>query len=274
MEYNACDERELWPERSKLTAGISTVLILFILAWMPAHAYQLGSGDEISIIVAGSPEFSVEGKIGPDGTIGVPYLGQVNLEGRTARETENHLATLFQQRGLLVDPQVAVTVTRYRSRMVTVTGEVHKPGQYALEGESSLIDVIARAGGLNARGADHFFLVRNRPEGRKRYQLTFEQVTSGEYKDVRAQAGDVIVVPKQPVFYIEGAINNPGQYPLETDLTVMQAIAIGGGLTPRGSYSGLEIHRKTDNGEVKELEADLKESLKPNDVLFVKERWF
>lgn len=274
MEYNACGERGLWPGGPKLAARMSTVLILLILAWMPAHAYQLGSGDEISILVAGSPEFSVEGKIGPDGTIGIPYLGQVNLEGRTPHQAENHLATLFQESGLLVNPQVAVTVTRYRSQMVTVIGEVHKPGQYALESESSLIEVIAQAGGLTARGADHFFLVRNRPEGRKRYRLTFQQVTSGEYKDVRAKAGDVIVVPKQPVFYIEGAINNPGQYPLETDLTVMQAIAIGGGLTPRGSYSGLEIHRKTDNGEVKELEAELKDPLKPNDVLFVKERWF
>lgn len=236
--------------------------------------YRLGVGDRISVNVAGSPEFDISTRIREDGAIGYPYLGTVNVAGLTLEEAEKRIEHQLLAAKLLRDPQVTVTVEQYLSRQVTVLGQVKNPRRYGLSGPSTVLDMIAEAGGRLEDGADYMVLIRHENGKSKRYILTMEALTAGDAVGTRVQANDVVIVPRMNVFYIEGAVEKAGMYRLEDNMTVMQAIAVGGGLSPRGSYSRIEIKRHGNGGQVETLDAELNDTLKPGDLLHVKERIF
>jgi polysaccharide export outer membrane protein len=93
-------------------------------------------------------------------------------------------------------------------------------------------------------------------------------------KDVILKNGDVVYVPRYPVFYIHGEVQRPGQYRLERDMTVMQALAVGGGLTIRGTQRGMQLSRKEGDGKTVTREAQPMEAVRTDDVIFVKESLF
>jgi len=92
--------------------------------------------------------------------------------------------------------------------------------------------------------------------------------------DVTVAPGDVIYVNRAPLFYIYGEVQKPGAYPLQRDLTVRQAIAIGGGLTVRGTERGLRVSRRDTAGKIESHKVKLNGPLLIGDVLQVKEALF
>jgi len=76
------------------------------------------------------------------------------------------------------------------------------------------------------------------------------------------------------VFYIYGEAQRPGAYRVERDMTVMQAVAQGGGPTTRGSEKRLRLNRKGTDGSIQQLEPLLTDPVLPNDVIFIKESLF
>jgi polysaccharide export outer membrane protein len=88
------------------------------------------------------------------------------------------------------------------------------------------------------------------------------------------QGGDVVYVHRAPVFYIYGEAQRPGAYRVERSMTIMQALAQGGGPTARGSEKRLRLHRKTATGEVQELEPLLTDSVQADDVIYIRESIF
>ncbi|HET8701402.1 MAG TPA: polysaccharide biosynthesis/export family protein [Nitrococcus sp.] len=235
--------------------------------------YRLGPGDRISVTVAGSPEFSTTARIREDGAIGYPYLGTVQVGGLTLEQAENRIRRELLAAKLLRNPQVTVAVEQFLSRQVTVLGEVKNPKRYGLSAPSTVLDMIAEAGGRLPDGADYVILIRHENGQSKRYVLTMNQLIAGA-APIEVQANDIIVVPRMNVFYIEGAVQKAGEYRLDKGMTVMQAIAVGGGLSPRGSYSRIEIIRHDKDGHVQTLDAQLDDILQPGDLLHVKERIF
>jgi polysaccharide export outer membrane protein len=81
-------------------------------------------------------------------------------------------------------------------------------------------------------------------------------------------------VQRAPIFYIYGEVQRSGAYRLEPDMTVMQALSVGGGVTPRGTDRGLKIRRKAGNGNFQTIDARLTDPLEPNDVIYVRESLF
>lgn len=235
--------------------------------------YRLGPGDQISVTVAGSPEFSTTARIREDGAIGYPYLGTVQVGGLTLEQAESRIRRELLTAKLLRNPQVTVAVEQYLSRQVTVLGEVKSPKRYGLSAPSTVLDMIAEAGGRLPDGADYVILIRHENGQSKRNVLTMDQLIAGA-TPTQVQANDIIVVPRMNVFYIEGAVQKAGEYRLDKGMTVMQAIAVGGGLSPRGSYSRIEIKRHGKDGKVTTLDAELNDVLQPGDLLHVKERIF
>lgn len=254
-------------------------LVLFAPALVRAQQnnsdlYRLGPGDRISVRVAGTPEFDTTTRIREDGAIGFPYLGTVQLSGLTLEEAENRIERQLLSAKLLRNPQVTVAVEEYLSRQVTVLGHVKKPSRYGLSGPGTVLDMIAEAGGRIEDAADYVILIRHENGKSKRQVLAMADLMAGDAVGTRVQANDVLIVPRMNVFYIEGAVQKAGMYRLEKDMTVMEAIAVGGGLSPRGSYGRIEIKRHQANGHVATLDADLDDILKPGDLLHVKERIF
>jgi polysaccharide export outer membrane protein len=236
----------------------------------------LGPGDTVRVTVFDDPTLNTEARVSLQGTVGFPLLGEVAIGNRTALEAAKIIADRLKQGRFLNDPRVSVTLLETRSRRVMVLGHVAKPGQYPLDGTNErLIDVLALAGGRSETGADRVVVTRREGDAR-----TFEVDIAQMYRegdmsgDLRLEAGDVIFVPEAPVFYVYGAVQRAGMYRLEPATTVRAALSVGGGLTPRASQRRIEIHRRTPDGKVREMKANLSDQLQPDDVVFVKESLF
>jgi len=92
--------------------------------------------------------------------------------------------------------------------------------------------------------------------------------------NIQIENGDTIYVERAPVFYIYGEVTRAGAYRLEPGLTVMQAISLGGGITPRGSDRRLKLRRAGADGKIVETDASLRDAVKADDVIYVKESLF
>ena len=93
-------------------------------------------------------------------------------------------------------------------------------------------------------------------------------------QNVEVGDGDLIYVPRMDVFYIYGEAQRPGSYRLQRNMTVMQALSLGGGVTPRGTQRGIQIKRKDSGGVLITLNADLSDGLQSDDVIYIKESLF
>jgi polysaccharide export outer membrane protein len=151
---------------------------------------------------------------------------------------------------------------------------VNKPGRYPLDSVNvHLTDVLATAGGVNATGADMVTIVSN---GNKKTDVDLAAMfRNGDLsKNIELQPGDTIYVHRAPMVYVYGEVQKAGAYRLEPHMTVMQAIAMGGGLTPRGTQRGLKIHRRSADGHVQQINARLTDEVKVDDVVYVDESLF
>ena len=93
-------------------------------------------------------------------------------------------------------------------------------------------------------------------------------------KDIAVSNGDLIFVPRAPVFYIYGEVQRPGQFRIERDMTVLQALATSGGLTQRGTERRVRLHRKDETGKVTVLQPNLADFVHSDDVIYVNESFF
>jgi polysaccharide export outer membrane protein len=241
---------------------------VFLLAFAApglAQTEKLGVGDALRVTVFQQPDLTTEARISERGTIAMPLIGEVELAGMSQAQAAARIAEHLKQGKFLKNPQVAVALTTLRSRQVSVLGLVARPGRYALDDTSSqLADVIAAAGGVLPTGSESVTVTR----GGKEHKVPLLG------KSFPLQGGETIYVERAPVFYIYGEVTRSGAYRLEPQMTVMQAIAAGGGITPRGSDRRLKLRRTGSDGKLVESDAGLRDIVKPDDVIFVKEALF
>lgn len=244
----------------------------------PAIAeYLLAAGDVVRISVFQNPDLGLEARIAEDGTINYPLIGTVAVAGSGLSEAERKIEKSLRDGGFVVAPQVTITIVQVRGNMVTVLGQVGKAGRYPLESTNArLADVLALAGGISATGSDVVVLTGTRNGQPFRQEIDIQNLaTAGDpASQVRLQAGDMIYVNRAPSFYIYGEVQHPGVFRLERGMTVMQALAAGGGLTPKGTRRGLRIHRHGPDGKVQALEPELDDQILPDDVIYVRESIF
>ena len=93
-------------------------------------------------------------------------------------------------------------------------------------------------------------------------------------KDFALKGGETVYVERAPMFYIYGEVTRAGQYKVEPNMSVMQAIAAGGGMTPRGSERRLKLRRATADGKWVETDVGLQEAIRADDVIYVREALF
>ncbi len=160
---------------------------------------------------------------------------------------------------------MAVALTTVRSRQVSVLGLIVHPGRYPLEeSHMKLPDLVAAAGGIAAGGSEAVTVIR---DGKS-------QTVSALSKDFDLKGGDTVYIERAPVFYIYGEVIHAGAYPVKSGMTVMQAISVGGGITPRGSERRIKLRRLEADGKTREYDASLVDVVKADDVIFVKEALF
>ena len=247
-------------------------------AGAPAAAeYRLALGDNIRITVFQSPDLSLETRVTEAGVISYPLLGSVNLAGLTVQQAEQRIAKGLRDGNFVKQPQVSITVVQARGNQVSVLGQVGRPGRYPLEtGEVRMTDMLATAGGVGPGGSDIIVVVGTRSAQPFRAEVDLPTVfgVNRRSADVLLQNGDVIWVERTPTIYMYGEVQKPGAMRLERNMTVMQALASAGGLTQRGTARGLRVSRKDAAGAVREVEPTMNDTLRPDDVVFVRESVF
>lgn len=239
--------------------------------------YRLGPGDVVRITVYQNPDLTVEARITEGGSLSFPLLGSVNLGGRTVGAAEQLIADGLRNGNFVRQPQVTVTVLQVRAHQASVIGQVNRPGRYALEqAEMRLSDLLAIAGGVAVGGSDFVVLTGTRAGQSLRLEVDLPMLfaAGGREKDPLVQNGDVIWVDRQQLIYIHGEVQRPGAMRLERNMTLMQALATGGGLTSRGTEKGIRVHRKADDGKIRVLQPGMDDKLQDGDVVYVRESLF
>jgi polysaccharide biosynthesis/export protein len=239
--------------------------------------YVLGAGDVIKVTVFQSPDLSLEARIPESGAVTYPLLGTVSLGGLTIGQAEKLLADGLLAGKFLKQPQVSILVTQLRGNQASVLGHAVRPGRYSLElTNTRLTDLMALAGGIAPDGSDILTVVGMRDGKPFRAQIDFRTLFRGgnPAQDIVMQNNDVVYVDRMPQVYIYGEVQKPGTLRLERGMTVLQALAAGGGLTARGTQKGIRVHRRAADGTVQELTPSLQDQLLQDDVVFVKESLF
>lgn len=237
---------------------------------------QLGPGDSVSIQVYGQPDMATVVYVSDDGTIPVPLAGPVQIGGLSPSEASKRIEKALKDGMFLVDPHVTLTVTVSRSQRVSVLGQVGKPGLYPIESNTTIFDLLAMAGGASETSSEEIFLLRTDANGTlQRYPINLKGLESSKnaIPEQALKGGDSILVPKAEQFYIYGEVTSPNKYRVEPDMTVIQAIARAGGVTPRGSERRVDIKRLVD-GKYVTVKAKLNDVVKADDVIHVKESIF
>ena len=157
-----------------------------------AVAYTMGPQDVVEISVFNVPELSKTLQVSASGAINFPLLGEIPAAGRTQEELERDLterlgAEYFQ------NPVVTVFVKEYNSQQVTLSGTVQKPGVYPIRGQTSLLQVIAMAGGFQDTADSNVLVMRQKGGKRTAARFDVSAIEKGQANDPTMQGGDIVV---------------------------------------------------------------------------------
>lgn len=259
-------------------------------------SYVLGPDDRIQIQAFQVPELpNTPVQIAGDGSINLPLAGRVQAGGLTISGLEQELAARFSE--YVRNPSVTVSIVEYRSQPVSVVGAVNNPGLIQLKGRKNLVEVIASAGGLRNDAGNEATITRavakgplpvpdakTDPSGKyyvARVKLHNVLEANSPQDNIIIEADDQIMIPKAPMLYVVGAVQKPGGYILSSrdTVTVLQAVALAGGLTPVASAKKAKImHRNGDGSAPTELPTNVSKilsgeapdvSLHRDDILFI-----
>ncbi len=234
----------------------------------PDVSYLLGPDDVVEIEVLGRADYRTRARVGADGKIQVPFLGDVEASNRTARQLGEQIARALEAGGYFARPVMRVEIVGYASRYVVVLGAVGSPGLIPTNRAYRLSEIVARVGGIRGDGADHIIITS--ANGPERRILVKSMATGGAAEDPYVAAGDKIYVPTAEVFYMSGQINAPGAYPVNSDMTFRTAIARAGGLTEMGTDRRIKVTR----GGQKLNKVDLDSKVQAGDIVVIGERLF
>lgn len=241
--------------------------------------YRVGPEDVLEITLANDPELPREYRVSSGGHIFFPYLGNVQVAGKTTAEIEEELRRLLRN-GYFENPELTVAVKEYHSHTVYLLGDVGTVGPFVLRRERvPLIEILARAG---VRPTARRVTLTRWNEGRPMTLLV--DLAAPEKYTTLVAPGDIIEIqsPREYVF-VTGEVRTPQAIEYAPGLTLSQAIIHAGGPNEFAKRGKIQIKRRRADGGVEILRADLDKiirgqnpdmELKPNDTVFVPRRFW
>jgi len=243
----------------------------------PARDYIVGTGDVLRVSVYQSPDLTLETRVSESGSISYPLLGQVRVAGLSVSQVESEITLGLQKGNFLRQPQVTVQVLQVRGNQVSVLGLANRPGRYPIDVVGMrLTEMVALAGGVAPGGSDIVSLSGEREGKPFRTEVDLPALYGRKPRgeDPVLRNGDVVYIDRAPTIYIYGEVQRPGQFRLERDMNVRQALAAGGGLTLRGTEKGLSLERRAEDGSASVVQPTMADRLQDGDVLYVRESLF
>jgi polysaccharide export outer membrane protein len=228
---------------------------------MTGARVELASGDLLEIAVFDTPELNQRVRVNSDGMIQLSLIGEISVRSLSPDE----LGTIIQSK--LVDghfvrkPQVSVFVAEYAGQMANVTGEVNRPGAYALLSSHRLMDLIAAAGGLSAKAGNEVTLTHGGNSASSSVIDLSDKDASRNNPEIAA--GDSITVGQAGIVYVLGDVARSGGFLLDRrrTLSVVQAVALAEGTLPSASIKKVRLIRASVESR-QEILLDLKMILK------------
>ncbi len=269
--------RRMWQYLFAVAMAMAAFLPIGVQAQTANGDYRIGSGDVLRISVYQNPDLTLETRVAESGLVSFPLLGNVRIGGLSVTQAEKLIADGLKNGNFVKQPQVTIVLVQVRGNQASVLGQVNRPGRFPLEvANMRLTDVLAMAGGVAPVGADTVVVVGTRDGQAFRQELDLPSLFSaqGRDRDIVIQNGDAIWVDRAPTVYIYGEVQRPGALRLDRGMTVMQALATGGGLTQRGTEKGLRVYRKGTDGKPQIIQPVLEDRVVDGDVIYVRESLF
>ena len=277
------------PSRLKAEAARQTPQVTQEAKDALVRAYRIGPGDLLEIKVFEVKELDQTVRVSEDGSITLPLLGRVVVEGLTQEGVVQKLTSLLSAK-YVKNPQVTIFIKEYKNQQVAVIGAVEKAGSYELVGRKNLLQIISMAGGFSETAGNEVFILRERPDGAASaiaIDLKDLLVNGNQALNVPIEPNDVINVPvdKEIRVFVMGRVTRPGavRAKLSEGVTLLQAIADAGGLAEGAKESAITISRKDPAGKEKKIKINLKDIirgrkkdivLQEGDVVYVPESFW
>lgn len=226
--------------------------------------YQVGVDDILDINVIKPTPIVNTVTVAPDGAITFPYIGNVQVKGLTLPEIQKEIQDRLAD-GYMEYPIVSVSLRQIRSKKFTISGQVARPGSYPVEENMTLLSAITIAGGfIEARIAGKVKVLRPL-ENVDEFQVIETDITSllnGKKRDILILPADTIIITVDK-FFISGQVARPGSYPVEEEMTLLQAITAAGGFVQTKSTGVIKLLRPTAsvNDRTSVTEMDIKSVL-------------
>lgn len=251
-----------------------------------ATQYQVGPADILRITVYGHETLTQSVIVQQDGTFTFPLIGRIKADELSTDELQRKITTLLAQ-DFIRNPQVTVSVQEYRSKTVFVVGQIARPGTYPLDGNTTVVSILAKAGPVTGNAME---VVVVRPLGKVDGPITPDDVKPESQratiirvdladieagmldKNVVLQPNDTVFVPQAAPIFVSGEVRTPGTFSFRPGLTVRQAISLAGGLTERSSNKIRVV--RTVNGKAVETKIGLDDPVQRGDYIIVKEKLF
>jgi len=253
-------------------------------------AQKIGPDDLISIQVSDCPELSRYFRVSSDGKLTLPLLkNRIAAAGMMPAELEEQLGKELESAGILVSPVVSVSVSEYRSRPVSVVGAVHHPLTFQAMSDSTLIDALAKAEGVNA-DAGSFILVTRRIASANgppttevsRVPLRSLMDATDPTLNLKLTGGEEIRVQEAGKVFVTGNVTRPGVYAMQdnADTTVLKALALSEGLKSFSTNLAYIYRRDPATNKRTEMQVELTRIMErkspdielfPDDILYIPE---
>lgn len=221
------------------------------------YDYRIGKGDVLSIIVYDHPELTIPSgsersaeeagnTVHQDGTIYYPFIGRIEVVGRTVMEVRDEIARRLEP--FIAEPQVEVKIAAFNSREVQVTGEVNEPARLPITNvPMTVLDAISLTGGLGPQANWHDVILLR--DGERRTLSLYDMLNEGELsQDLLLQDGDVLHVPdigSQQVF-VMGEVGEPQALPMgRSPMSLTEALSRAGSFDEaQADASGIFVFRR------------------------------
>ena len=238
--------------------------------------YIVGPQDLLAVSVQGVAELTRDVIVDQDGTFDFPYIGRIQAGGKGVRAIEADIKGKLSPR-YLINPVVNVDVKAFRSQVVYVFGAVVRPGSVRIAGNATLMSVLAEAGFSTRSGS--VITITRWPKGTKvsgpaanapnaeTIKVNRKELEFGGAQTIALQDGDTISVPEAEKYTITGYVRSPGVFEIDGDLSVLQALAIAGGVSEQGAANRIEIQRIGVAKPIKKVK--MTDLVKPGDIITV-----
>lgn len=261
----------LAPVQTTTPASIANQSMLY-----PGEDFLLSPGDLLTVHVFGDSSYSPTVRVGLDGNVLLPYIGNIHLQGLTIRVAQKSITDSLLAGDYYRNPEVSIQVLESLNGSVTISGEIR--ATIPVTGQRRLIDVLSAAGGLPVN-ASHTVRI-TRPGMADPIVVNLgPDMTHSEAAELPIFPRDIITIARAGLVYVLGAFTRQGSIPLDqaAPLSLLQLVSLSGGAGFEGRYEDLRIIR-TEGTERKVVDVDYKKIrdgkatdpiLQANDIVFL-----